>query len=208
MRKPASVDALNNLGRVRLSKSFFMRDFLYSEIAAIHGLANVPDDPDLAITAGTRLCEELLEPLQDVFGRIALRGSYRSREINALGNRRMRAGKKGYNCALNETSAAGHIWDLRDEVGMIGATACVTVPGFIDRFREPGDWRRLAWWIHDHLPYSNLQFFPINWAFNIRWREIPERRIDSYVWPRGTLTRKGMANHEGGHEAIWRGILP
>jgi hypothetical protein len=104
--------------------------------------------------------------------------------------------------------AAGHIWDLRDEFGMIGATACVTVPGFIDRFREPGDWRRLAWWIHDHLPYSNLQFFPINWAFNIRWREIPERRIDSYVRPRGTLTKKGMANHSGSHEALWRGIAP
>jgi hypothetical protein len=208
VKKPSSVDRLGDFGRVRLSKSFFMRDFLYSEIAAIHGLANVPDDPDLAIEAGRRLCETLLEPLQDVFGRIAVRGSYRSREVNALGNQRMRAGKKGYNCALNETSAAGHIWDLRDEFGLIGATACVTLPGFIDRFRERGDWRRLAWWIHDHLPYSNLQFFPINWAFNIRWREIPERRIDSYVWPRGTLTKKGMANHEGSHEEMWRGIAP
>ena len=78
MRKPASVDALNNLGRVRLSRSFFMRDFLFSEIAAIHGIANIPDDPDLAIAAGTQLCEHLLEPLQDAFGRIAIRGAYRS----------------------------------------------------------------------------------------------------------------------------------
>jgi hypothetical protein len=116
MRKPASVDALNNLGRVRLSKSFFMRDFLYSEIAAIHGFANLPDDPDLAIAAGTRLCEELLEPLQDVFGRIAVRGSYRSREVNALGNRRMRAGKKGYNCALNEMRVRTHKRRGRDGI--------------------------------------------------------------------------------------------
>ena len=206
MKKPTSVDALNNLGRVRLSRSFFMRDFLYSEIASIHGLINVPDDPDLAIAAGARLCEELLEPLQDAFGRIAVRGSYRSPEVNGLGNREMRAGRKGYNCSLNESSAAHHIWDRLDDRGLMGAMACVIVPGLIDRFNERGDWRRLAWWIHDHLPYSNLQFFPINWAFNIGWREVPERRIDSFVWPRGTLTKPGMANHEGSHEDMWRGI--
>ena len=33
MKVSESVNALEELGRVRLSKSFFMRDFLYSEIA-------------------------------------------------------------------------------------------------------------------------------------------------------------------------------
>lgn len=183
-----------------------MRDFLYSEIAAIHGLPNIPDDPDLAIAAGTRLCEDLLEPLQDAFGRIAVRGSYRSSEANALGNRLMRAGKPAYNCSTNESSWAGHIWDKPDNRGLIGATACVTVPGFIDRYPHPGDWTKLAWWIHDHLPYSSLCFFPSNFAFNIRWREVPERRIDSFVLPRGCLTKPGMANHDGSHEDAWRGI--
>ena len=73
MKKPQTVAKLAELGRVQLSKSFFLRDFLYSEIAALHGLANIPDDPDLAIAAGTRLCEDLLEPLQDAFGRGAHR---------------------------------------------------------------------------------------------------------------------------------------
>jgi hypothetical protein len=59
-RKPRSVRGLEALGRVRLSRSFFMRDFLYSEIANLHGIPNVPDDLDLAIAAGCRLCEELL----------------------------------------------------------------------------------------------------------------------------------------------------
>jgi len=68
MRKPLSVRSLEQLGRVRLSSSFFMRDFLHSEIADLHGIPNVPDDPDLAIAAGRRLCEELLEPLQAAFG--------------------------------------------------------------------------------------------------------------------------------------------
>ncbi len=111
MRKPKTVEALTELGRVRLSKSFFMRDMLHSEIAQVHGLLNVPDDADLAIAAGTRLCEELLEPLQERFGRLAIRSAYRSREVNALGNRMNNAGKKGYNCASNERNAAHHIWD-------------------------------------------------------------------------------------------------
>jgi hypothetical protein len=90
---------------------------------------------------------------------------------------------------------------------MAGRSACVTVPGFIDRFPHPGDWTKLAWWIHDHLPYSSLCFFPINFAFNIRWREVSERRIDSFVAPRGCLTKPGMANHGGSHEDQWWGIV-
>jgi hypothetical protein len=78
MRKPATMKALEELGRVRLSASFFMRDFLYSEIANFYGLPNIPDDPDLAIEAGRRLCSELLEPLQETFGGIAVRSAYRS----------------------------------------------------------------------------------------------------------------------------------
>src|SRR5947209_18476048 len=49
MRKPMSVRSLQQLGRVRLSSSFFMRDFLHSEIADLHGIPNIPNDPDLAI---------------------------------------------------------------------------------------------------------------------------------------------------------------
>src|SRR4029450_9854788 len=79
MRKPGSMSALEDFGRVRLSPNFFMRDFLYSEIAGFHGVPNLPDDPDLAIAAGRRLCETLLEPLQAAFGRLGIRSGFRSR---------------------------------------------------------------------------------------------------------------------------------
>ena len=61
MRRPGSVAALEDLGRVRLSQNFFMRDMLYSEIANYYGNPNIHDHPDLAVAAGTRLCEDLLE---------------------------------------------------------------------------------------------------------------------------------------------------
>lgn len=181
MRKPGTVQALETFGRVRLSKSFFMRDFLYSDIAAIHGLSNLPDDPELAIMVGRRLCEELLEPLNATFGRVAVRSAYRSCEVNALGN------ANDYNCASNEKNYAGHIWDRRDAQGAAGATACVVIPWFADRYEKGADWRAMAYWVHDHLPYSDMQFFPKLAAFNIGWHERPKRKIYSYIDPRGLL---------------------
>ena len=81
MRKPRSMRALEDLGRTRLSPNFFMRDFLHSEIANFYGVPNIPDDPDLAIATGTRLCQEILEPLQRTFGRLAIRSGYRSAAV-------------------------------------------------------------------------------------------------------------------------------
>lgn len=200
MRRPTTTKMLEEFGRVRLSPSFFMRDFLYSEIAATAGLLNVPSDPDLAIAAGTKLCTELLEPLQQRFGRIAVRSAYRSEEVNAFGN------AHGLNCASNERNFAGHIWDCRDAGGHMGATACVVVPAFWDRFQAEGDWRRLAWWIHDHLPYAAIEMFPRYWAMNLTWHEAPQRTISSFAAPRGVLTRPGMANWAGAHTAEWQAI--
>ncbi|MFD1254005.1 hypothetical protein DEVEQU_02632 [Devosia equisanguinis] len=202
MRQPASVRTLEEFGRVRLSDSFFMRDFLYSEIAVINGFANLPDDPDLAIAAGTKLCEDLLEPLQQHFGRISIRSAYRSPEVNGFGN------ANGLNCGSNEKNYAGHIWDHRDAEGRMGATACIVVNRFIPYYETTGDWEALAWWVHDHLPYSDMEFFPRYAAFNLQWREDPVRRIYSFIPPRrGLLTRPGMDNWSGKHEAAYAGML-
>lgn len=202
MKKPQTVAKLVELGRVRLSQSFAMRDFLYSEIAAMHGLSNVPDDPDLAIAAGTRLCTDLLEPLQDAFGRLEIVSGLRTAEVNALG------AAKAYGPASNERSLAGHIWDRRDAGGGMGATAGIIVPRFADRFAAAEDWKRLAWWIHDHLPYSSVEFFPGRWMFHLAWHERPLRMIYSHIpEARGYLTKPGMAGHDEDHAELWRAIL-
>lgn len=200
MAKKKTISALEDLGRTRLSKSFYMRDFLYSEISNLYGIPNIPENPDLAITAGKRLCEELLEPLQATFGRIAIRSAYRSQSVNAYGNTHK------LNCASNANNYARHIWDHRDADGCMGAMACIVVPWFADRYAEGADWRSLAWWIHDHLPYGSLHFFPKLAAFNIGWHERPERRIDSYIKPLGCLTRPDMPNHKGDHSKSYPGF--
>ncbi|KKB80263.1 hypothetical protein VW35_07585 [Devosia soli] len=202
MRQPKTVKALEDFGRVRLSPSFFMRDFLYSEIAVINSFQNLPADPDLAIAAGTRLCEDLLEPLQDKFGRLSVRSSYRSPEVNRFGN------DNGFNCAINEKNFAHHIWDKRDSAGRMGATACIVVNRFISYFEQTGDWEAMAWWVHDHLPYSEMEFFPKFAAFNLQWREEPVRKIYSYIPPRrGRLTEPGRPNWFGKHDEAYAAML-
>jgi hypothetical protein len=188
MRSPKSVKSLETLGRTRLSKSFFMRDFLYSEIANHYGVPNVPDNPDLAIETGGALCKQLLEPLQATFGRIAIRSAYRSSAVNALGK------EKKLGCGSNEINHAGHIWDRLDASGNKGAMACIVVPWFLDRYESGADWRSMAYWIHNHLPYSQLQFFPNLCAFNIGWHTQPVRSISSYIEPTGLLLKGDPPN--------------
>lgn len=211
MKKPHTVKALEELGRVQLSKSFFMREFLYSEISQIEGIPNIPDHPELAIAVGKNLCEKVLEPIQDRLGRVSIRSAYRSCAVNAKGAE----SSNQYNCASNESNYAGHIWDVKDADGYMGATACIVVPSFASYYERTQDWTALAWWIHDHIDaYAGMTFFPKYAAFNISWRENPKlsKVIYSYVksphtGKSGYLTKEGMDNFAGSHEQFYREFI-
>jgi hypothetical protein len=174
--------SLETLGRERLSRYFWMREFLYSEIGNMYEVQNIPDDPDLALERGRAFATALLDPLEETFGRIFVRSGYRSARLNAFGNARK------LNCARNDYPLECHIWDLPDRPV---AGASVVIPWFADRYAQGSDWRDLAWWLHDHLDYSEIWFFPKLCAFNLAWRPAPQRRIDSYIAPKGCLLRPG-----------------
>ena len=178
MRKPKTLKALEALGRVRLSRSFYFRNFLHSEVANFYAIPNIPDDPDLAVAAGRGLCENVLQPLHDTFGAAEIRSAFRSARVNRYCNRH------GGNCDANDKNAARHIWDRRDGDGYMGAVACVMLPWYLPRFDKTGDWRPLAWWLFDHLPCWELQFFPKNAAFNVGWHENPSAPASSGATPR------------------------
>ncbi len=185
-------------------RPFFMRDFLYSEIAQIERLPNIPDYPDIAIESGKNLCEKILEPITDRFGRVSIRSGYRSPLVNGVGC------EKKYNCASNEKNYGGHIWDYRDSDDLLGATACIVVNRFIPYYERTGHWQALAWWIHDNIPdYSEMCFFPTFAAFNITWRQAsPHKRIGTYIVGNARiLTKPGMDNHVGPHESEYRELL-
>jgi hypothetical protein len=202
MKTPKTLKNLEELGRVRLSNNFYFRDFLYSEVGNFHGIPNIPLNPELAIATGTHLCQELLEPLRRTFGQVCIRSGYRSTVVNQFCN------DHNYGCRNNERNFARHIWDVPDDDnGKLGAMACVVLPWFQERYEKTQEWRSLAWWIHDNLPYSSLYFFPKLCAFNIGWHEQPDRRIDSYIKPKGCLTKPGMDNHSGDH-SDWYSDFP
>jgi hypothetical protein len=129
-----SVADLTDYGRTRLSKHFFMREMLYSEVSNVHGVPNIPEDPELALTAGRRLCEELLEPLYERFGHVTIRSAYRSPRLNGYCNERFVAGDTACWCTDNEANSARHIWDTRDAAGNLGATATVVIPSYLGHY--------------------------------------------------------------------------
>lgn len=198
MRQPKSVKALETFSRVRLSKTFFMRDFLYSEISQIEAIPNIPQDPDLAIENGKVLCTEILEPIQARFGRLAIRSALRAEAVNAKGAEN----KNQYNCARNEANWSRHIWDKPDKHGKKGANACIIVPSFLPYYErnERHNWRAIAWWIHDHVPYSEMEFFSKLCCFSVGWHEAPAKTIYAWKPSRNCLTKPGMPNHYGSHE--------
>ena len=61
-------------------------------------------------------------------------------------------------------------------------------------------------WLSYRRAGQSLFFFPKLAAFNIRWHEVPERRIDSYIAPKGCLTRPGHDNHQGDHSEWYEGF--
>ncbi len=188
-----------------------MREFLYSEISQVEKVANIPDNPDLAIEAGQNLCEKILEPMQDALGRISVRSAYRSSAVNGKGAEN----GNQYNCASNAKNYAGHIWDRRDENDFMGATACIIVTSFIPYYESTKDWTALAWWVHDRVPhYAKMMFFPKYAAFNISWHEDPnfEKSIygqvaNPHTNKKGYLTRRGMENFAGDHSEFYASFL-
>lgn len=185
MRKPGSVRGLERLGRERLSRHFFMRDFLNSEIGNFTGIPNIPDDPDLALHTGRRLASELLDPLVETFGPIAVRSAYRAPAVNGYG------AEHNLGCSSNKASRAGHIWDQRDDDGNCGACASIVIPWFADQYDRGRDLRDLAWWLHDHLEFHAICFFPKRAAFNLTWRENPDKTIHSWIGSTRAILRKG-----------------
>jgi len=153
---------LDRIGRIRLSPSFFFRDFLHSEIAAAHNIVNMPDDLDLAIETGSRLCGDILEPLQAHFGPIRIRSGYRSSTLNAFGH------KHRLNCASNEKNYATHIWDRLDADGNKGASACIVIPSLMAESVQRDDAiQTITEWTNGQPQVDHVRFFKQIATFNI-----------------------------------------
>ncbi|KVR21639.1 hypothetical protein WK13_34440 [Burkholderia ubonensis] len=96
------IDIREKQSRVRLSKNFILRDFLFSSRADALGISNFPsDDFDLAVAGGRAICERVLEPVLERFGRFSITYGYQSRTLI----------EAGYPPAKKPTSSDPHQWD-------------------------------------------------------------------------------------------------
>lgn len=210
MKSITDVASLTEFGRQRLSEHFFMREMLFSEVSNIHGVPNIPDDPDLALEVGRKFCSLVLEPLLSALGHITIRSAFRSARCNGYCHERFKAGDEASWCGPNEYNFAKHIWDHRDEHGRVGAVATVVIPSYIEHFERTHDWKPLGWWIRDNLEYySEVIFFKNLGAFNIGWYEGAATKAISYLAPpvEELLTKVGMDNFDGDHSEHYRHIL-
>jgi len=162
-------------------------------------IQNVPTNKELALEYGRNLCALILEPLQARFGRLNIRSAYRSEAVNDYCNQ-----QGNWGCAESWKNYGRHIWDREAKDVGYGAMACVVIPAIADaKESNPEIWKELAWWIHDHLPYSEIEFYSRLYAFNIGWAKNPAKRITNYVGGPRVLTERGMPNHEGNHAELY-----
>lgn len=217
MPSPTSVAELTELGRERLSEHVFMREMLYSEVANFHSLANMPDDPELALQVGRKIATGIIEPLKAAFGHVSIRSAYRSPSLNQFCHDRHKEliaqglTDGAYYCSDNIYGASRHIWDLRDAEGYCGGTVSLVVPWYLEQYEKTGDPRPLGWWIRDNLPdYAEVIFFPWLCAFNIRWYEGPPSKAvfidDGGNFEDEKLTDASMENFEGDHSDQYPGF--
>jgi hypothetical protein len=215
MKTPLSIADLTDFGRVRLSKHFFMREMLYTEVGNFCGVQNIPKDPDLAIAAGKRFCEEILEPLKEAFGHVAIRSAFRSSVLNGYGHELLKKCDLSASCAPNDFNRSRHAWDERDAAGMMGACATVVIPSYVDYFERTGDWKSMGWWIRDNIPvHDEIYFFPKLGAFNIRWYEGQSEKPICFLsefsatsMKMDLLTKKGESNFEGDHSGQYAAAM-
>lgn len=97
-------EAVDRFARTRVSKNFILRDFLYCASAVANGFPNLPEHPEQVIACAKALCDRVLEPILDRFGRFAITYGYQSRqslEFDLMSARQ----------TFTRTSSNPHNWD-------------------------------------------------------------------------------------------------
>lgn len=194
VRQPKSIKALKEayegLSRIRLSKNFILRDFLFSTASSSLRVTNYPEHPELVIAAGKALCDQLLEPILQRFGRFAITFGYQSRE-----------GAEADDPTLSPTASCPHVWDRKswgDEV-----YARVDILPFCV---EDGDISKEAFarWIMHNLDVDLLMQWTRSNVFCLTISPRPRRVW--LEWGNPSLGQPRQTRYMGAH--YWQRVYP
>lgn len=98
----AMYDLMESFSLTRLSKNFIMRDFLHTNYNSVAGVCNYPEKPEVVLAAGKALCENILEPIIEKFGKIFITFGYQSRAGIEMADSKIKTKPKG---------SSPHQWD-------------------------------------------------------------------------------------------------
>lgn len=79
-KRAFSPRELDCLSKIRLSQNFMMREFMYCASAAAGGFSNAPENSELVVAGARALCDKVLEPLLEKFGKFGITFAYQSRK--------------------------------------------------------------------------------------------------------------------------------
>lgn len=181
--------------RTRLSKNFILRDFLYSSDSDFRGISNMPEDRELVIRSGKALCQNILEPITEKFGKLFITFGFQAKDgIEADWSPAKRK--------ENPRSSSPHCWDRKTFGNLIYARVDI-LPACI----EDGEVSKYEFgrYLMHHLDIDLLMQWKRSNTFCITYSEFKPRR----VWLEWGSPEKGEPKRETFMGAeYWQEIYP
>jgi hypothetical protein len=181
--------------RTRLSKNFILRDFLYSSDSDFRGICNLPNDKEMVVKAGKALCQNILEPVTEKFGKPFITFGYQSKEgIEADWSPAKRKD--------NPRSSSPHMWDRNTHPNKIYCRVDILPACVEDGEVSKSEFGKFLMY---NLDIDLLMTFKRSNIFCITYSEYLRRRI----WVDWGSPSKGEPKREDiiGTE-FWRNIYP
>lgn len=176
------------LSRKRVSKNFILRDFLFSVEAATRGHSNFPSDNEAqVVNSAKKLCEQVLEPILEHFGRFAITFGYQARET-------MDHGSSAAHPELKDISSSPHQWDRGTFGKDIYARVDILPYCVEDKEVTKEEFGR---WVMYNLDIDLLMMWKASNVFCITISPKPRR-----LWQEWVPTGEG---DKGGNKIVWMG---
>ena len=192
--RQASVE-YDKFTRTRLSKNFLLRDFLYSSDSDFRGICNLPKSRELVIRSGRALCENILEPIIEKWGKVFITFGYQSKSG-------IEADWSPTKCKESSRSSNPHQWD-RSTFGDKVYCRVDILPACV----EDGQVSKYEFghWLMHQLDIDLLMMWKRSNIFCITYSEFRPRR----VWLEWGSPELGQAKRETFMGAdYWQKIYP
>jgi hypothetical protein len=148
---------------IRVGEYYLLSDFLFNNLAIIHGVPNMPESFDGDEVAGIKgLCEAILDPVAKQFGKPSITHAFQSLEL--------------WEAKYGEKGSPNDLHSYRLNRGGVGGAADILCHG-----HEPDT---IARWIRDRCEFDRLIVYPDRPILCVAWTSV-KPRSHCKTWLRG-----------------------